>query len=213
MENNDPVCSLIKTNIEFISFFFTVFSELTYNTCNLCCYICGRKVILFDQCNLIQCEKTGGPEPKNFFPNLYMSSWLLILCFFVTVVLHVNLVWLSVLMHACVCVCVSVRLFSGLSNRSLRCLADFYAVDLINGWEMLYPLSWPSSPLYQHMTWNTHALTSTHTHNRQVGTESPSDRHSILPVRDAKYYQSAEQSKNEIECRNTLHGRSQTLPI
>lgn len=70
----------------------------------------------------------------------------------------------------CLCVSVCVRLFSGLSHRSWRCLADFYADGLKNGWEML--VLHRGSHLHQHTTWHIHALTSTHTHTHtNMGTE------------------------------------------
>lgn len=101
--------------------------------------------------------------------------------FFVTVVLYVNLVWLSV--HV-VCVDASerlcVRLFSGLSHRSLRCLADFYADGLINGWEMLVLHCGSLLSIYQHTTWHTHTLTSTYT-QQTCGHGKKAQENSIQP--------------------------------
>lgn len=136
-------------------------------------FLRGRKVIFFDQCNLIRWE-----ELEN--QNLRISSKSCkttearqyYFVFFVTPMLYVNLVWLSV--HVCVCgcvrACVFVRLFSGLSHRSLRCLADFYADGLINWWEtlVLHRGSLLSSTNTRH---DIHTLWHLHTHTTDVGTE------------------------------------------
>lgn len=140
-----------------------------------------RKVIFFDQWNVIQWEILENQNPR-----ISSESWETTqtheyyFAFFVTVVLYVNLVWLSV--HVCVDASerVCVRLFSGLSHRSLRCLADFYADGLINGWETLVLHRGSLLSVYQHTTWHTHTLTSTYT-QQTCGHEKKAQANSFQP--------------------------------
>lgn len=107
----------------------------------------------------------------------------------------------------CVCVwmrlSVCVRLFSGLSHRSLRCLADFYADGLINGWETLVLHRGSLLSIYQHTTWHTHTLTSTYT-QQTCGHGKKAQANSIQPYQSEMEKQLIiQQRREDMNCKNT----------
>lgn len=105
--------------------------------------------------------------------------------------------------YACVC----VRLFSGLSHRSLRCLAGFYADGLINGRETLV-LHYGSllSILYymtRHTQTHTRTLTYTHNTDKKKVTENTSNQYATLTTTDEK--NNCQQKHYQIAHRHSEH--------